>query len=110
MSGVFVCLFVLLLLVKKTTMISVEFSLSTILPLSYLATVKSELRGLCQVQHAPFAKGSGAVDSRYGLRCMSMMLRTTALEPTTYDAIVFNFGMHDIDYSKRFPEVRDQAL
>ena len=110
MSGVFVCLFVLLLLVKKPTMIGVEFSLSTILPLSYLATVKSELRGLCQVQHAPFAKGSGAVDSRYGLRCMSMMLRTTALEPTTYDAIVFNFGMHDIDYSKRFPEVRDQAL
>lgn len=91
-------------------MIGVEFSFSTILSLSYLATVKSELRGLCQVQHAPFAKGSGAVDSRYGLRCMSMMLRTTALEPTTYDAIVFNFGMHDIDYSKRFPEVRDQAL
>ena len=41
---------------------------------------------------------------------MSMMLRTTALEPTTYDAIVFNFGMHDIDYSKRFPEVGDQDL
>ena len=57
------------------------------------------------MQHAPFAKGSGAVDSRYGLQCLSMMLHTTALEPTSYDAIVFNFGMHDIDYSKLFPEV-----
>lgn len=27
------------------------------------------------------------------------------MEPTMYDAILFNFGMHDIDYSKRFPEV-----
>ena len=70
--------------------------------------MKRELRGLCQVQHAPFAKGSGAVDSRYGLNCLSMMLRTTALEPTSYDAIVFNFGMHDIDYSKMFPEVDAQ--
>ena len=71
----------------------------------YLTTVKGELKGLCQVQHAPFAKGSGAVDSRYGLQCLSMMLHTTALEPTSYDAVVFNFGMHDIDYSKLFPEV-----
>ena len=89
-----------------------DFS-GTLVPLSfqqlfffrYLGTVKSELQGLCQVQHAPFAKASGAVDSRYGLKCLSMMLRTTALEPTSYDAIVFNFGMHDIDYSKLFPEV-----
>ncbi|XP_068705268.1 uncharacterized protein [Montipora foliosa] len=72
--------------------------------LGYLTTVKSELQGLCQVQHAPFAKGSGAVDSRYGVKCLSMILATTALEPTNYDAIVFNFGMHDIDYSKVFPE------
>ena len=34
-----------------------------------------------------------------------MMLSTTSLEPTHYDAVVFNFGMHDIDYSKLFPEV-----
>ena len=60
------------------------------------------------MQHAPFAKGSGAVDSRYGVKCLSMILATTALEPTNYDAIVFNFGMHDIDYSKVFPEVRAQ--
>ncbi|XP_022809635.1 uncharacterized protein LOC111346630 [Stylophora pistillata] len=72
--------------------------------LGYLTTVKGELKGLCQVQHAPFAKGSGAVDSRYGLQCLSMMLSTTSLEPTHYDAVVFNFGMHDIDYSKLFPE------
>lgn len=74
-------------------------------PCRYLTTVKSELQGLCQVQHAPFAKGSGAVDSRYGLKCLSMMLHTTTLERTSYDAVVFNFGMHDINYSKMFPEV-----
>ena len=76
----------------------------------YLTTVKGELKGLCQVQHAPFAKGSGAVDSRYGLQCLSMMLHTTALEPTSYDAVVFNFGMHDIDYSKLFPEVSERRF
>lgn len=81
------------------------FTMTKRLFLSYLTTVKGELKGLCQVQHAPFAKGSGAVDSRYGLQCLSMMLHTTALEPTSYDAVVFNFGMHDIDYSKLFPEV-----
>ena len=75
----------------------------------YLTAVKSQLQGLCQVQHAPFAKASGAVDSRYGLECLSLILSTTSLEPTSYDAIVFNFGMHDIDYSKVFPEVRDRS-
>ena len=39
-----------------------------------------------------------------------MMLHTTALEPTSYDAIVFNFGMHDIDYSKLFPEVSEGSF
>ena len=76
---------------------------------SYLTAVKSQLQGLCQVQHAPFAKASGAVDSRYGLECLPLILSTTSLEPTSYDAIVFNFGMHDIDYSKVFPEVRDRS-
>ena len=50
------------------------------------------------------------MDSRYGLQCLSMMLHTTALEPTSYDAIVFNFGMHDIDYSKLFPEVSEGSF
>lgn len=72
--------------------------------------MKGQLKGLCQVQHAPFAKGSGAVDSRYGVQCLSMMLSTTSLEPTHYDAVVFNFGMHDIDYSKLFPEVSGPYL
>ena len=83
----------------------VHYFVSNAFHFRYLTTVKGQLKGLCQVQHAPFAKGSGAVDSRYGVHCLSMMLRTTALERTNYDAIVFNFGMHDINYSKMFPEV-----
>ena len=65
----------------------------------------SLLSGICQVQHAPFSSGSGAMDSRYGLQCLPMMLRTTDLERTHYDAVVFNFGLHDVNYSGRFPEV-----
>ncbi|XP_031552918.1 uncharacterized protein LOC116290077 [Actinia tenebrosa] len=72
--------------------------------LGYLKHVKFLLSNICQVQHAPFARGSGAMDSRHGLKCLPLFLKTTAMEPTSYDAILFNFGMHDIDYSKRFPE------
>ena len=78
--------------------------------LSYSPVVFSLLAGMCQVQHAPFSKGSGAMDSRYGFHCLPMMLRTTDLEETRYDAVVFNFGLHDINYSGRFPEVFSSPL
>ena len=65
------------------------------------------LQGRCAVQVSPFSKGGCALDSSYGLKCIQLILSTTNLTPTRFDAIVFNFGMHDIDYSGKFPEVND---
>ena len=51
-----------------------------------------------QVQHAPWDyKDGGALDSKYGLQCLRLFLLTTMLETTSYDIIIFNFGMHDIN-------------
>lgn len=58
-----------------------------------------------QVQHAPWdVIDGGALDSKYGLQCLDMFLQTSMLEPTTYDVIIFNFGMHDINFSGKSPE------
>jgi len=67
-------------------------------------SVAAALESKCTVQVAPFSKGGAALDSRYGLECMKFLLSTTNLSPTRYDAVVFNFGMHDIDFSNLFPE------
>ena len=51
-----------------------------------------------QVQHAPWdQRDGGALDSKYGLQCLRIFLQTVMLEPTKYDVIIFNFGMHDIN-------------
>ena len=58
-----------------------------------------------QVQHAPWDHDDGgALDSKYGLRCLKLFLLTAMLEPTSYDVIIFNFGMHDINYNSKLPE------
>ena len=58
-----------------------------------------------QVQHAPWDKtDGGAKDSKYGLQCLRLFLQTAMLEPTRYDVIIFNFGIHDINYSGHWPE------
>ena len=58
-----------------------------------------------QVQHAPWDKtDGGAKDSKYGLQCLRLFLQTAMLEPIRYDVIIFNFGMHDINYSGKCPE------
>lgn len=58
-----------------------------------------------QVQHAPWDRtDGGAKDSNYGLQCLHLFLHTAMLEPTRYDVIIFNFGMHDIDYSGNHSE------
>lgn len=54
---------------------------------------------MCQVQHAPWDSfDGGALDTKYGLMCISLFLATTGGKDTHYDAIVFNFGLHDIQY------------
>ena len=57
-----------------------------------------------QVQHAPWGTDGGAKDSNYGLQCLHLFLHTAMLEPTRYDVIIFNFGLHDINYSGEHPE------
>ena len=57
------------------------------------------------MQHAPWdERNGGALDTKYGLECLSLFLSTTVLEPTKYDAIVFNFGLHDVEYNDALPE------
>ena len=57
-----------------------------------------------QVQHAPWAGDGGAKDSNYGLQCLYLFLHTAMLEPTRYDVIIFNFGLHDTNFSGGHPE------
>ena len=60
---------------------------------------------MAQVQLAPTSKAGVALDSSYAVNCLDMFLSTKSLNPTHYDVILFNFGLHDIDYLKRYPEV-----
>jgi len=67
---------------------------------SYTPWVAKMLGDDYQVQHAPWdRRDGGAKDSKYGLQCLRLFLQTAMLEPTRYDVIIFNFGMHDINYS-----------
>ncbi|XP_068745192.1 uncharacterized protein [Montipora capricornis] len=57
------------------------------------------------VQHAPWdLADGGALDCKYGLQCLHLFLLTAMLEPTTYDVIIFNFGLHDINLDGQWPE------
>ena len=72
---------------------------------SYTPWVAKALNNSHQVQHAPWDDiDGGALDSKYGLKCLHMFLSTVMLEPTSYDVITFNFGMHDINYNDSRPE------
>lgn len=58
-----------------------------------------------QVQHAPWDhRDGGALDSKYGIRCLPLFLSTDMLEPTSYDVIIFNFGLHDVNYAGEWIE------
>ncbi|XP_068707870.1 uncharacterized protein [Montipora foliosa] len=58
-----------------------------------------------QVQHAPWEEyDGGALDSKYGLQCLDLFLSTVMLEPTNCDVIVFNFGLHDLNFNGKLPE------
>ena len=72
---------------------------------SYSYSVAAALKGVCQVQLAPMSKAGVALDSTYAVDCLDMFLSTKTLQPTRYDVILFNFGLHDIDYLKIYPEV-----
>ena len=72
---------------------------------SYRPSVAELLGETYQVQHAPWdTTDGGALDSKYGVQCLELFLSTVMLEPTRYDVIIFNFGMHDIEYNGLLPE------
>ena len=71
---------------------------------SYTPWIATMLGDDYQVQHAPWAGDGGAKDSNYGLQCLHLFLQTAMLEPTRYDVIIFNFGLHDTNFSGGHPE------
>lgn len=44
------------------------------------------------------------MDSRFGLRCLQLFLLSNQLEPANYDVIIFNFGLHDLNFNGKLPE------
>ncbi|XP_066929709.1 myb-like protein V [Clytia hemisphaerica] len=72
--------------------------------LGYSYSAAAALNGSCQVQLAPSSKAGAAMDSSYGRQCLDYFLSTISLRPTQYDVILFNFGLHDIDYLDKYPE------
>lgn len=57
------------------------------------------LGGDYAVQHGPAAGAGGALDVKHGARYMEEFTRTATMANTSYDAVSFNFGVHDADYS-----------
>lgn len=55
--------------------------------------------GIAYVQHSPWAGGGGAADTKNGLNCIEEFLRTADYAPAKWDAIVFNFGLHNLGNS-----------
>ena len=72
--------------------------------LGYTPIVVGLMNSTCQVQHAPFSGDGGALDTKYALQCLHLWLVTSQLNTTHYDAIIINSGLHDANYSGRYPE------
>lgn len=72
--------------------------------LGYTPIVQQLLNTSCQVQHAPYSGDGGALDTKYALQCLDLWLVTSQMAVTHYDAIIINSGLHDANYSGRYPE------
>ena len=71
----------------------------------YQVWVAKNLKGACDVIHSPWDYvDGGALDSKYGLQCLTFLISTFNLKKVHYDAIVFNFGLHDVDCFGNSPE------
>jgi lysophospholipase L1-like esterase len=77
------------------------------------------LSGVALAQHAPFSPGSGgAGPTSHGLDCLEVYLQLASGAPALYDAISFNFGLHDLGnttadletYTKQLSEIADRLL
>lgn len=80
-------------------------AVSTYLFLSYTANVQKRLRRECSVYHAPWDVGDGgALDTKHGVQCLDILMTSSRYQHVTYDVIVFNFGLHDVDCLRNRPE------
>ena len=67
---------------------------------SYSKVLVEELSGICQVQHGPWdVSDGGAGATSNGVACLDNWLVTQQQQPVQWDAIHFNFGLHNLDNS-----------
>ena len=60
------------------------------------------LSSTVQVQHGPWdVSDGGAKDTAMGVACLDRWLMTQSQQAVKWDAITFNFGLHDMDNSSR---------
>ena len=82
--------------------------------LGYTPLVGALLNRTGIVLHAPFSGDGGACDTAYALNCLPLWLNASlgggfGTAPK-YDAIVFNFGLHDTNDSDMDEESRDEFV
>jgi hypothetical protein len=57
------------------------------------------------VYHAPWdTSDGGALDTKYAVKCLKLFLVSNLLEEINYDVIIFNFGLHDVNFDNHAPE------
>ncbi|XP_048588924.1 uncharacterized protein LOC5506639 [Nematostella vectensis] len=73
--------------------------------IGYTSWVKDSVEDLCDVYHAPWdTSDGGALDTKYGVQCLDYFLSSNELRHVHYDVIVFNFGIHDVNFDGGDPE------
>jgi hypothetical protein len=79
--------------------------------IGYTPMVTNMTAGLCDVVHAPFSGDGGACDSSYALKCLPLWLNSTLEgDVPTYDAVIYNFGLHDTNDKQDDVEARDEFV
>lgn len=78
---------------------------------SFGSNVPQLIQDVALAQHAPFSPGSGgAGPTSHGLDCLDVYLNLATGEPARYDAITFNFGLHDLGNTTADVQVYTQQL
>ena len=77
------------------------------------------LSSVAYSSHAPYSPGSGgAGPTSHGLDCLEIYLKLATGAPAKYDAISFNFGLHDLgnttanlaSYDKQLTAIADRLV
>lgn len=76
----------------------------------YEPVLAANLSTIAFVQHSPFSDGGGADDVFHGVDCQENFLRTAMFEEAGWDAITFNFGLHDLTNTSANYALYESAL